>query len=135
MDVLMRLGDFRFAMDTAAHEQLRRTVEHRWPSQERLWNASAVQYTGRGDETIELSGKVVPLWRGGLEQLNRMRDLAAADEAIFPEPLPLVTGYGEYLGEFVIERVDEQQTSILTRGAPGQQQFSLSLKRYVRDIA
>lgn len=133
MDVLLRLGPFRFAVETAAYDCLKHTVEHRWPSQERLWNANAIQYTGRGDEIIELSGRILPTWKGGLDQINRLRLMAAADLYLMPVPWPLISGYGEYLGEYAIETVEELHRMILTRGAPGEQAFRLTLKRYFWD--
>lgn len=135
MDVLLRLGEFKFAVDTAAYQELTRASEYRWPAQERLWNRSAVQFTGIGDDVITLTGKVLPIWRGGLRQIDRLREMGEAPAtAVAPEPLPLVTGYGEFLGEWVITRVEEQQGHVLTRGAPGEQRFTLRLQRYARDL-
>lgn len=134
MDILLRLGEFKFAMDTAAYDGLTRSVSVNWPSQERLWNAPAVQFTGLGEETISLQGMVLPAWRGGLGQIEQLREMARAPASGNGDPLPLVTGYGEYLGDYVITKVDEQQEVILTRGAPGVQRFTLELKRYVREV-
>ncbi len=136
MDVLMRLGEFRFSVETAAYQSMSRTLEMRWKAQERLWNAPAIQFTGQGEETLQLTGKILPHFRGGLEQINTLRDMAREPMAqANPQPLPMVTGFGEYLGEYVITRVQEDQTDIYSHGAPLSQTFTLSLTRYTRDIA
>lgn len=135
MDVLLRLGDFKFAMDTAAFHELTRQTEYHWPTQDRLWNRPAVQFTGIGDETIELVGRVLPLFRGGLAQIDRLRELAAAPAAAAQaEPMPLVTGWGHFMGEWVITRIEEVQGHVLTRGAPGEQTFRMHLRYYARDL-
>lgn len=133
-DILMRLGEFKFSVDTAAYDSLSRTLEIRWPSQERLWSAPAVQFTGIGEESIRLSGKVLPAFRGGLKQIDTLRELARSPERNIGEPFPLVTGWGEYLGDFVITNVEEQQDTFLMMGAPGVQSFTLTLKRYIGEV-
>jgi hypothetical protein len=134
MDILLRLGDFRFSIETAAYQTLKRKSEHRWPAQDRLWNHPAIQYTGADTETIDLQGRVIPTYRGGLGQINTLRAMAEAPVGqIDPQPYALVTGYGEYLGEWSILGVDEDQANIMTRGAPGEQAFSIKLQRYRRD--
>ena len=134
MDVLIRLGDFRFSVDTAAYQSLTRQIEMRWNALDRLWNAPTVQFTGQGAETITLEGRIHPGSTGDIQQLNILRDMAQRPlREAKPEPYAMVTGYGEYLGEFVITRVEETQSGIVSRGAPTTQGFSLSLTRYVRD--
>jgi len=134
MDILMRLGEFRFSVDTAAYQSLTRNLEISWPTQPRLWSAPAVQFTGIGDETVSLEGVVVPGFRGGLQQLNDLRALAMSPMNGTADPMPLVTGYGEYLGDFVILKVEEKQETITMKGAPAVQRFKLDLKRYTREV-
>lgn len=134
MDVLLRLGDFRFSIETAAYQGLKRKVEHRWPAQDRLWNHPAIQYTGADTETADLQGVVIPTFRGGLGQIEQLRRMAEEPVGhIDPQPLPMVTGYGEYLGEWAILSVEEDQSHVMSRGAPGMQAFRLQLQRYRRD--
>jgi len=141
MDVLMTLGDgqaqFRFAIDTAAYQSLKRSTEWRWPAQDRLWNDPARQFTGRGDDEITLDGVILPAFRGGLSQLKALR--AIADQALTSgagaRPLTLVTGYGDVLGQWVITRLDEEQPVIGPSGAPIEQRFSLTLAAYGEDMA
>lgn len=141
MDVLMTLGDgqmqFRFAIDTAAYQSLKRTTEWRWPAQDRLWNDPARQFTGRGQDEITLDGVILPAFRGGIGQLQRLREIAdrALTDASGTLPLMLVTGYGDVLGRWVITRLDEEQTVIGPSGAPVEQRFTLTLAAYGEDMA
>lgn len=141
MDVLMTLGDgqmqFRFAIDTAAYQSLKRTTEWRWPAQDRLWNDPARQFTGRGQDEITLDGVILPAFRGGIGQLQRLREIAdrALTDASGSLPLMLVTGYGDVLGRWVITRLDEEQPVIGPSGAPVEQRFTLTLAAYGEDMA
>lgn len=140
IDVLMKIGNkdgaFTFGVSTAAYQTLQRRIEIFWITQNRLWNAPAVQYTGEGPDLIDLDGYVLPAAGPGLRQIELLRQLAKLPRLqAEPEPLLLVTGYGEVLGEWVILGVEESQSSIGQLGAPMEQGFSLRLQRYVRDTA
>jgi phage protein U len=124
-EVMMMLGQFQFGIDTAAYQELSRTTEYRWPSLDVFGGAQALQFTGRGPESINLQGSIFPGWRGGTGQLDAMRGQAAAGE-----PLMLVTGTGALLGRYVIERVDEKQSVFAAAGVARKQEFTLQLKRY-----
>ena len=47
-DYMLALGAYRFSVDTAAYQELRRTAEYRWRAQERLGKppGPAVSRTG-----------------------------------------------------------------------------------------
>ncbi|CCO22233.1 phage tail protein [Maridesulfovibrio hydrothermalis] len=126
--VMMKLGDYKFSMITAAYDQLVRTNAYRWTAQPRIGREPARQYIGPGDETIELSGVVFPQFLGGLDQPNRMRT-----EAGKGKPLMLVDGRGKVWGEYVIEQVREEQPAHFKGGAPRKQLFSLRIAKYGED--
>jgi len=124
-DVMMSLGGFRFGLNTAAYQELSRTTEHRWAAQDRFGQAAALQHTGPGPETMTLPGVVYPEFRGGLGQVDRMRELAGRGK-----PQQLITGAGRVLGRYVIERVEERQSVFAARGMARKVEFTLSLRRY-----
>lgn len=127
--VMMKLGNYKFSIETAAYKQLVRTTSYRWAVQPRISRGPARQFVGPGDDTIELSGLIFPQFKSGLEQLNLMR--AEADKG---EPLMLVDGLGKIWGLHVIEEVREEQGEYFFKGgAPKQQQFSLRIARYGED--
>lgn len=129
-EIMLALGDYRFSIDTAAYDQLRRASAYRWSSQERVRKAPALQYGGEGDETIELQGTIYPTYRGGLDQLDLMR--AEAGKGV---PLLLVDGLGRVHGHYAIEHVDETRSVLFANGMPRRMEFSLGLKRYNDPVA
>ncbi len=124
-EILMALGTFRFSVDTAGYEDLRRTAEQRWAAQERVRQGPALQHMGPGEESIELRGNIYPHYRGGAGQVSAMRALSAQGV-----PQMLVDGRGMVHGWWVIERVEEGQSSLFADGVPRRQEFSLVLRRY-----
>ena len=128
---MLSLGPFRFAVDTAAYQSLRRSVEYRWPSQTRIGRRPARQFAGTGDETISLQGLIYPEFKGGLKQVDTMRELAGQGE---PQILIGSTGgRGEVWGKWCIIAVEETQTVFFADGTPRKQEFSLQLGHYGED--
>lgn len=127
--VMMQLGQYQFGIDTAAHQSLRRSAEYRWPRQERIGREPAAQFMGPGAQSIDIRGLIVPEFRGGLRQVDRMR--AEADRG---EPLILVDGLGNVLGKWVIESVSEEHSHLAADGHPRKIDFSLRLSKYGEDL-
>jgi len=127
-ETIMTLGRYRFSMATAAYQELRHSVEYRWPKQDRLTRKPARQFTGPRDETIGLSGVIYPHHQGGLTQLDAMRT-----EAGQGKPLMLTDGLGHVWGQWVILRVEDTGTVFWSNGAPRKIDFRLELARYGED--
>ena len=123
--VMMQLGSFQFSLSTAAYQELTRSTAYRWPGQDRFGEMAALQFTGPGDDTISLAGAIFPEFRGGLYQLENLRELAAEGK-----PLMLVNGLGEILGSWVIEGIEERQSTFADAGVARRQDFGLKLRRY-----
>lgn len=128
--VMLQLGAYQFAVSSAAYQGLQRSDEWMWPDQARIGQAPALQYVGTGVSTVTLDGVIFPEWRGGFGQLEKMRQ-----EAAKARPLVLVDGRGRALGMWVIERVDEQQSTFAAGGMARRIEFSLALKRYSASVA
>jgi len=124
-NVMMRLGQYSFSVDTAAYQELSRVSEYRWASQDRIGRMPALQATGPGSEIISLNGIIYPGHRGGS---NQVRDLRV--EASRLQPLILVDGRGFVHGRWVIERVEEGQSIFANNGAARKQTFRLQLRKY-----
>lgn len=122
---MLRLGSFSFGINTAAYQRLCRSATYCWPVQERFCQPDALQYTGPGQESICLSGVILPAYRGGTGQLDRLRSLAATGQ-----PQLMVSGLGAVMGRWVIENVDEEQSTFAAAGMPRRQEFTLKLRRY-----
>lgn len=128
MHVMMALGEFRFALKTAAYQQLERSDEYRWESLERIGRAPAMQYIGRGHTTITLNGIIYPHFKSGLKQVDKMRKKCGGGE-----PHNLVSGYGKVFGKFVVMSISETQEYFFSNGAPRRIEFTMELKSYGGD--
>lgn len=123
--IMMQLGTFQFGITTAAYQELTRRTEYRWAQQERYGKRPNLQFTGIGQEAMTLPGVIYPEYRGGLEQVDDMRALAELGQ-----PLQLIDGYGNLMGSWVIESVEERQSIFADGGRPRKQEFTLQLKRF-----
>jgi phage protein U len=118
-----------FNLDTAAFDELRRSTEFRWASQERLSRRPAQQGVGIGDEKITLKGVIFPGFKGGLKQLDTLRAIGAR-----LQPLTLTTGYGDVLGAWCLKSIEEEQSALMQGGIPRKQGFTLEFVRYGDDM-
>nr|WP_090518779.1 phage tail protein [Paraburkholderia sediminicola]SDO43012.1 hypothetical protein SAMN05192547_101632 [Paraburkholderia sediminicola] len=122
-------GDtFHFNLSTAAFDKLRRTTKYKVASQERLNRQEALQAVSQGGETITLSGVVFAASGPGARQIDALR--AIGDRMV---PVQLTTGYGDVLGRWYLQGVDEEQEALMSDGAPRKQTFSLEFGRYGED--
>lgn len=135
-DVMMMLGGlegFMFSTDTAAYQNLRRSTSYRWQGQQRLQRLPSQQFLGPGEDTQELSGILLPHYKGGLGQIDRMRTMAGRGK-----PLELVAAWhsrGEVLGSWCIRAIQERQAEFAGNGIPLKIDFTLSLIAYGDDDA
>ena len=120
---------YYFNLDTAAFEELSRTTDFRWASQERLTRRPAQQAMGMGEERIKLKGSIYPGFKGGLKQLDTLRSIGAQ-----LQPLGLTTGYGDVLGNWCLKSIEEEQGAFLQGGIPRKQAFTLEFVRYGDDL-
>jgi phage protein U len=127
--MMLALGPYRFSLNTGAYQSLKRSSEYRWSSLERIGQEPLLQAIGQGSDRIDLDGVIYPHFRGGLGQINAMRDAAARQETLM-----LINGLGEVLGRFVITQIEETQNTFLADGIPRKIEFRLSLERYGEDL-
>ncbi|OJT28803.1 phage tail protein [Pseudomonas sp. CBSPBW29] len=120
---------YYFNLDTAAFDELSRSTEFRWASQERLSRRPAQQAVGMGDEKLTLKGTIYPGFKGGLKQLDTLRSIGAR-----LQPLSLTTGYGDVIGTWCLKSINEEQGALLHGGIPRKQGFSLEFVRYGDDM-
>ncbi|QOE32756.1 baseplate protein [Achromobacter phage Mano] len=122
---MMTLGGFRFGINTAAYQTLKRKTEYRWAAQDRFGRREALQYTGPGTDSITLEGAIFPAYRGGTGQVSNLRALAATGR-----PHMLIDGLGNILGQWVIESVDEGQGTFAAFGIPRKQEFTVQIRKF-----
>jgi phage protein U len=124
-----KIQPYYFNLDTAAFDELSRSTEFRWASQERLSRRPAQQAVGLGEEKLTLKGTIYPGFKGGLKQLDTLRTIGGR-----LQPLTLTTGYGEVIGTWCLKAINEEQGALLHGGIPRKQGFTLEFARYGDDM-
>lgn len=120
----MQLGSYQFQLSTAAYQEFARSSAWTWAAQARFGQDDALQFTGRGEDTISLPGTIFPEFRGGLGQIDAMRA-----EADLGQLLPLIDGLGRMMGDWAILQVDERSTVFIADGIPLKMEFTIKLRR------
>jgi phage protein U len=121
----MMLGDFQFSLNTLVFQEWARSTGWKWPAQERFGQLDALQFTGPDAETLQLPGVLYPNWRGDYASLDQLRQMG--DDG---QPLLLVDSMGFVQGRWVIEKLDEKQSSHGTDGTPRKVEFTLELRKF-----
>lgn len=123
--VMLALGAFRFEIDTLAYQQLAHKQSWRWPEQARITREPALQFMGANAAEITLDGVIYPGFKGGLGQIEAMREMAKAGT-----PLLLVDGLGRVWGDWVILELGDTRSVLSDDGQPRKIQFDIKLKSY-----
>lgn len=122
-------SNFYFNLSTAGFGSLRRSASYNIASQERLTRRPALQAVSKGGETIMVTGAIFTK-KGGAGQLNLLRAIGFE-----MSPVVLTTGYGEALGQWYLNKIDEEQEALFADGMPRKQQFTLEFQRYGEDYS
>lgn len=122
-DVMMAVGEYRFSIETAGYEEVRRQWQWRWAQQDVLDAAPFQQFVGAGHTELVIRGYVTPHFKGGLRQVDNMR--AEADRG---EALQVVDSLGNVWGDFVIAEITETRRATGPAGLPLRIDFRLMLR-------
>lgn len=122
--MLMALGLFVFETRSVPYQQLARSTTWRHSSQSRVGQRPAYQFVGPGEDTITLSGVLLPEFTGGQPSLDEIRRMADEGQA-----WPLIEGTGRQYGLWVITGVDETSSAFSYDGAAAKIEFTLNLER------
>jgi hypothetical protein len=121
---MLAWGMFVFALDTTPYQEFQRQLAWRYPSTSRVGAMPAHQYLGRDDETIALSGVLLPEITGGRISLALLEELAEQGRA-----WPLIDGAGWYYGMFVATSLNATRSVFFRDGAARRIEFQLALTR------
>jgi phage protein U len=121
---MMWLGPFRFGITGASHDTLQQASQYRWEEVPLVGARPEMHYLGPGTETRTLSGTIYPHFRGGLGQVEAMRQQAAMGA-----PHLMGDGLGFVFGRWVITGVDDTRSVLMADGAPRKIEFALKLQR------
>jgi hypothetical protein len=122
--MMMTYGLFVFRLGTVAYQELQRQTDWRHSPQGRVGARPARQFLGAGDDTITLTGTLLPEFTGGQRHLDELRRMANDGKA-----WPLIEGTGKNYGLFVIESLGERKAVFFRDGAAAQIDFDLVLQR------
>ncbi len=122
--IMLSLGSYQFSISTAAYDDFSRSTSWRWPAQDRAGRAPARQFTGKGEDTITLSG-VIFAEQGGVGQVEALRNVADTGE-----PQILVDQLGFIRGKWCIENITEKQSGFFSDGVARKQEFTVQLSAY-----
>lgn len=86
------------------------------------------EFMGDGGEEITLSGQLLPLKIGGLDQLEVAQQMRRQGARV-----PVMRGDGTRLGTFAITRISERHTNLMRDGVGFTVAFEITLKKVQAD--
>ena len=122
--MMMILGMFVFTLNNATYQSLSQKTSWRHPSNSRVGTLPAYQFIGRGENTITLTGSIMPGFKGSPKSLTKLSTMADKGKAY-----PLIGGNGKVWGQYVIEDIDETHTVFFKDGTPRKIEFKLELRQ------
>lgn len=121
---LMRLGPFKFEARGPSVGTLSRESAARIAKLEPTGAPLIAQFGGPGEDRMDLEGVIYPGMGAGFAQIDAMREAMNRGTSMM-----LVTGYGQVIGKFAIERLNAEDSFMMGDGAPQKRVFSMSLTR------
>jgi len=122
--MMLTLGQFVFQLRSAPFQELRRSTGQRWGSNNRIGKRPVYQHMGPGEDTITLSGQLMPELTGGPLQLTKLRDMQASGQSWI-----LIDGQGYVYGQWFIAQIEETRKLFFQNGQARLIEFSLNLTR------
>ena len=121
--MMMIFGMFVFSIPTATYQQLQRTTTWKHPSNSRVGDMPAYQFTGKGEDVITLDGTIVPEF-GSQLSLTALRLMGDTGKSF-----PLIAGNGKIYGLWVLKSVNETQSYFFKEGTPRKIELTLTLEK------
>jgi Phage protein U len=122
--MMMVLGLYVFMLRTVPYQELQYQRSWRHASNNRINRRATTQFLGPDNDTLTLSGVLLPEITGG-----RLSLLALEQMAELGKSWPLIEGSGTIYGMFVIESLNQTKTEFFESGMPRRIEFTLTMKR------
>jgi hypothetical protein len=148
--VMMSIGDILFyrpypGTDTPAFETLSRDMVATLPSQGRLGRDNAIQFTGPGEETISIHGRLFPYQFGGIDTMEQIRNALRAGKPLMVtqfspsmvQDISLTSGLaysGTKVGNYMIRALRKNNFLYTGDGVPMKIDFTMELVLYGDDL-
>lgn len=122
---MLMLGPFRFSLNKAVFQEMRRSTEYKWASQERFGQLAARQFCGFGTDRITLPGVIYPSYRGTSGAMEMLRTLAATGK-----PQLVLDAQGNIYGRWVITEIEETRSTFAAFAQPRKVEFTVTLEKF-----
>lgn len=120
--MMMALGLFVFKLSTAAYQEFQRSTSWKHAGNNRFGTTPSYQYTGKGEDTITLTGDIYPELTGFNNSLDRLREMADTGKAYI-----LIEGTGKIYGACTIGQIQETKTVFFKNGGARKISFTVNL--------
>jgi len=128
--MMMTLGMFVFMLKTVPYQELQLQRSWRFPANSRVGVRPSLQFLGPDNDTLTLSGVLLPEITGGRLTLYALEQIAELGRA-----WPLIEGSGTIYGMFVIESLSQTKAEFFSNGECRRIEFTLTLKRADESLA
>jgi len=122
--MMMTLGMFVFMLETVPYQELQLQRSWRFPSNSRVGVRPALQFLGPDNDSLTLTGVLLPEITGGRLSLYALEQVAELGRA-----WPLIEGSGTIYGMFVIENLSQTKAEFFSSGVCRRIEFTITLKR------
>lgn len=123
-EVMLRLGEFKFGISTAAYQSLTQAWEFAWQENARIGINPSLQFTGYS-RSITIAGVMYPGQFGSRRHIEQMAEIAGTGK-----PQLLVASTGAPMGYWAITKLDSSGSVFFGNGEPRKIEFSVGLKYY-----
>ena len=128
--MMMTLGMFVFMLKTVPYQELQLQRSWRFPANSRVGVRPSLQFLGPDNDTLTLSGVLLPEIFGGRLTLYALEQIAELGRA-----WPLIEGSGTIYGMYVIESLSQTKAEFFSNGECRRIEFTLTLKRADESLA
>lgn len=128
--MMMTLGMFVFMLKTVPYQELQLQRSWRFPANSRVGVRPSLQFLGPDNDTLTLSGVLLPEITGGRMTLYALEQIAELGRA-----WPLIEGSGTIYGMYVIESLSQTKAEFFSNGECRRIEFTLTLKRADESLA
>ncbi|ELN8076223.1 phage tail protein [Salmonella enterica] len=122
--MMMVLGLYVFVLRTVPYQELQYQRSWRHAANSRVNRRPSTQFLGPDNDSLTLSGVLLPEVTGGRLSLLALEQMAELGKA-----WPLIEGSGTIYGMFVIESLSQTKTEFFASGVPRRIEFTITLKR------
>lgn len=122
--MMMTLGLFVFMLRTVPYQELQYQRSWRFPTNSRVGLRPSTQFLGPDNDSVTLSGVLLPELTGGRLSLFALEQMAELGKA-----WPLIEGSGTIYGMYVVESLSQTKSEFFSNGTCRRIEFTLTLKR------